>query len=165
MARMETDGLDKLINEMQRMGQDSGKVAEVMVDAAVAEIRDAWKESAEKAWPHKSGTKKALRDTGDMIDSIGSPDPAIHTGTGIYRDVYPQGKDSKGTRNAEKAFVLNYGTSRVEPTYWVDEAEAAAEPKIQERLEKIWGEFLETGKVPDIAEPGGMSGGITKTIK
>ena len=156
MARLEIDGLDDLINEMQRMGQDSGKVAEVMVNAAAAEIRDAWKESAEE---------HGLIDTGAMIESIGSPEPAIHTGTGIYRDVYPQGKDRKGTRNAEKAFVLNYGTSRIRPTHWVDEAEAAAEPKIQERLEEIWGEFLETGKVPDIIEPGGMSGGITKTTK
>lgn len=156
MARMNTDGLDDLISEMQRMGEDGGDVARAMVAAAGIEIRDAWKESAER---HQ------LIDTGAMIDSIGFPGPVQKIGDAFYQDVFPQGKDRKGTRNAEKAFILNYGSSRIRPTHWVDEAEAEAEPKVQERLEQIWGEFLETGKVPDIIDPGGMSGGITKTTK
>ena len=158
MARFDTSGLDETIREMQRMGQDSGEVAKAMVNAAVIEIRDAWKKSAED---------HGLRDTGAMIESIGFPAPVQDAGGILYRDVYQQGVDRKGTRNAEKAFVLHYGTSRVKPTYWVDDADAAAGPKVQERLEGIWGEFLETGKVPNIIDPGSGStgGGITTTIK
>lgn len=158
MARFDTSGLDKLISEMQRMGQDSGAVAEAMVNAAVIEIRDAWKESAEA---------HDLRDTGAMIKSIGFPAPVQNMGGALYRDVYPQGKDAKGTRNAEKAFVLNYGTSRVPATYWVDEADERSGPKVQQRLEEMWGEFLETGKVPTVIDSGSGSvgSGITTIIK
>ena len=158
MARFDTTGLDKMISEMQRMGQDTGAVAEAMVNAAVIEIRDAWRESAEE---HE------LRDTGAMIESIGFPLPVQNAGGVLYRDVYPQGTDAKGVRNAEKAFVLHYGTSRKPGTYWVDDADDKSGPKVQERLEAMWGEFLETGKVPTVTDAGsGETGsGIKKTIK
>lgn len=139
MARLDTSGLDDLIAEMERMGQSSGDVAEAMVNAAAVVIRDVWKETAEKY---------DLHDTGDMIRSIGFPTPPQKIGAAIFRDVYPQGKDSKGVRNAEKAFLLHYGTSRIKAKYWVDEAEAISGPRVQKRLEEIWGEFLETGKIP-----------------
>ena len=156
MARFDTPGLDKLILEMQKMGQDSGKVAESMVDAAVGVIRDEWRASAER---------HDLIDTGAMINSIGFPAPVQSAGGVLYRDVYPQGKDAKGVKNAEKAFINNYGTSRKAPTYWVDEADAAAGPKVQDALETIWGEFLETGRVPQSTDSGGGSGeGVTKYV-
>ena len=63
MARMDTDGLDDMIREMQRMGQDTGEVADVLVTAAVQEISAAWKESAEA---------HGLIDTGAMLESIGT---------------------------------------------------------------------------------------------
>ena len=156
MARFDAPGLDDLIREMQRMGEDSGEVAEAMVNAAVIEIRDAWKESAEN---------HGLRDTGAMIESIGFPAPVQNAGGILYRDVYPQGKDGKGVRNAEKAFILNYGTKRRAATYWVDEADQASGPRVQQRLEEIWGEFLETGKVPAVNDSTGSTGdGVTKII-
>ena len=143
MAGFDTSGLDGLISEMQRLGEDTGPVAVAMVNAAVEEIRDAWKASAEK---------HGLRDTGDMINSIGFPQPVQKLANSVFRDVYPLGKDRKGVRNAEKAFVLHYGSSRIKPTYWVDDSEEACAPKVQERLEGIWGTYLETGEVPGTDE-------------
>lgn len=156
MARMETSGLDKLISDMQKLGEGSGKIARAMVSAAANEIRSAWQESIEK---------HGLIETGAMFESIGVSGPVKSMGTALYQEVYPIGKDSKGTRNAEKAFVLNYGTSRIKPTHVVDEAEEAAGPRVQEKLEEIWGDYLETGKVPNIVDTGSTSGGITKTVK
>lgn len=157
MARFNTVGLDDLISEMQRMGQDSGETAEAMVDAAVIEIRNAWRETAEKHGFH---------DTGAMISSIGFPNPAAKIGDMVYRDVYPQGKDAKGTRNAEKAFILHYGKSGLKASYWTDEADELAGPRVQKRLEEMWAEFLETGKVPTVVDAdGGSGGGITTTTK
>ena len=37
-------------------------------------------------------------------------------------DIYPQGKDRKGIRNADKAFILNYGCSSIPGSRWVQEA-------------------------------------------
>lgn len=133
MARFDTSGLDELIADMMRHGQHTGPVAEEMVNAAVEEIAAAWKESAEA---------HGLRDTGAMIDSIGSPEPIQNIGGALARDVYPQGKDAKGVRNAEKAFIQHYGTSRIRPTYWIDDADEASESAVQERLEAIWDRHL-----------------------
>lgn len=157
MARFESRGMDKLIADMRRLGETSGDMAKAMVNAAVIEIRDAWRESAEQ---HE------LRDTGAMIESIGFPGPVKEVNGALERDVYPQGKDAKGKRNAEKAFLLHYGTSRIKATHWVDDADDMSGPKVDARLEEMWGEFLETGRVPDIPDTDAGSGsGITKRRK
>lgn len=136
MARFDTTGLDDIIHSMQRMGEEVGPVAEEMCMAAVEEIRDAWKEAAEAHGFH---------DTGAMIDSIGFGPAPVRAGAILYNDVYPQGRDAKGVRNAEKAFILHYGSSRISPSYWVDEADAASEAPVQERIEAIWDRFLNSG--------------------
>lgn len=171
MARFDTSGLDDLVREMRRMGQDSGAVAEAMVQAAAIEIRDAWKETAEEY---------GLRDTGEMIESIGFKGPVQNIGGALAQDIYPQGVDDKGVRNVEKAFFLHYGTSStrvrekdsqstggLKPTYWVDDADDKSGPKVQERLEAMWGEFLQTGRVPTVIDTGGgaKGSGMNKTIK
>ena len=48
MARFESSGLDDLISEMQRMGQQTGPVAAEMVQAAVDIIKEKWKESCSR---------------------------------------------------------------------------------------------------------------------
>ena len=145
MARFDTSGLDDLIRDMTRRGESSGPMAEAMVAAATVEIKAAWRESAEA---HK------LRKTGDMIDAIGVPGPVMKIGDAFAQDIYPQGKDRKGVRNAEKAFILHYGKHGYEPTYWVDDADAASAPKVQARLEAMWADYLETGVVPVVADTG-----------
>lgn len=154
MARFDTSGLDDLIRDMTRMGERSGEIAHAMVDAGVEEIRECWRDSAE-AHGH--------RDTGDMIASIGSG-PFIDMNDIVAKDVYPLGKDHKGVRNAEKAFVLHYGTRRIPGSYWVDDADDKAAPRVQSRLEQIWADYLATGKIPTIATD--KSGdGVTKVTK
>ena len=133
MARFDTSGLDDLISEMTRMGQDVGPVAEEMVDAAVDVIRDAWKESARK---------HGHEDTGAMIESIGLGPGPKRAGDIIYRDVYPQGKDAKGVRNAEKAFILNYGKHNMPASYWVDEADEKSADAVQRVCQEIWDRVL-----------------------
>lgn len=141
MARFDTSGLQDLINDMRKMGDAAKPVARVMTLAAADEIRTAWKNTA---------TQYGLIDTGAMVESIGYPAEPTDLGGAFAIDVYPQGTDASGTRNAEKAFILHYGSSRIQPTYWVDEADKNAEEPVQARLEGIWGEFLETGQVPEI---------------
>ena len=133
MARFDTTGIQDMISAMERMGQDVGPVAEEMVDAAVGEIQNAWRASAD-AHGH--------RDTGAMIESIGFGPGPVRAGGILYRDVYPQGKDSKGTRNAEKAFILHYGCKRFPGSYWVDEADEKAAEPAQAKIEAIWDRFL-----------------------
>ena len=139
MARFDVSGLEDMIREMERLGESTGPVAEEMVQAAAAEIRDAWKRSADE---------HGHRDTGAMIASIGFARKPLRAGDIIYQDIYPQGKDKKGVRNAEKAFILHYGTSRIRASYWVDDADRYSEPLVTERLEQIWADYLENKKKP-----------------
>lgn len=133
MARFDTSGLQGLINEMRRLEQDEGPVAEEMVNAAVAVIREEWRKSAE-AHGH--------RDTGAMIESIGFGPGPVRAGNILYRDVYPQGVDSDGVRNATKAFILHYGCSRFPGSYWVDDADDNSAAPVQAVCEEIWNRFL-----------------------
>ena len=136
MARFDTSGLDDIINDMVRMGQDVGPVAEEMVNAAVEEIKFQWRLSA--------GMHGHVR-TGQMLESIGIGPGPVKAGAVMYRDVYPQGTDSKGVRNATKAFILHYGRSNMPGTYWVDEADDNSAEPVKARLEEIWERFLDGG--------------------
>ena len=106
MARFDTSGLDDLIREMTRMGQDVGPVVDEMLDTAAGIIRDQWKETA---------TAHGYIDTGAMVESV---DFTVKgNARALYRDIYPQGKDAKGVSNAEKAFILHYGKHNMPGSY------------------------------------------------
>ena len=122
MARYDTSGLDDIISMMDSMGESAGELAEEMVQAACEEIKGAWKESAQR---------HGLVDTGDMIGSINYKVRPTHMAGVVYNEVYPQGKDRKGVRNAEKAFILHYGRSNFAATYWVDDADSIADPRVE----------------------------------
>ena len=140
MARFDTSGIDDIIHAMDRMRMSSGPLAAEMVNAAVEEIKLQWRLSA--------GMHGHV-DTGQMLDSIDFGPGPLRAADIIFRDVYPQGTDNKGVRNATKAFVLNYGRSygrTIKPgTQWVEEADDNSADPVRERLQAIWDRFLETG--------------------
>jgi hypothetical protein len=53
----------------------------------------------------------------DMLDSIGNNGIREYYG-GASTEVYPQGNDRKGVRNATKAYVINYGKGQRPLTKW-----------------------------------------------
>jgi len=134
MARFRTEGLDELIEDMNAMELTTSELAYEMLFAGADEVKKAWKKSAEK---HRH------RDTGDMINSINYSRRVRKIGDLKEVDIYPQGKDRKGVRNAEKAFVLHYGTSKLPASHWVDDADEMAGPMVEERLTKMFDEWLE----------------------
>lgn len=143
MARLKITGFDELVKEMEERGEKTGQVADAMLFSAAEVAREAWRESAQ-SHGHK--------DTGQLIASIGYQRKIKEIGGAKNIDVYPQGKDHKGVRNAEKAFILHYGTSRRTASHWVDDANAAAEPKIATTMRGIWEEYIRTGKVPEVTK-------------
>jgi hypothetical protein len=143
MARFDTSGLDDLLADMTRLEQQTGPVAEAMTMAAAEVTKRCWQRAA---------TEEGLIDTGAMIASIGYARKPTNFGDSLGIDIYPQGKDKSGTRNAEKAFILHYGSQRIDPTYWVDQAEGYASQEIPQALEAIWNAYIETGRIPAIDE-------------
>lgn len=133
MAKLDTTGLDAVVDELRRLGEGAGDVCERMIDAGAEEVRKAWRNVAEA---------RGHRDTGAMIESIDTAAPDKRNPNALYREIYPQGKDSKGVRNAEKAYILHYGTTHIRADYWVDEAEAQAEGPAMAAMLAIWDDFL-----------------------
>lgn len=131
------DGFDELLDEMKRLGELSGETADKMLMAAAEEVKQAWVQSA---------GRNHHRDTGDMIASIGyGRTPKEISGVRTI-DIYPQGKDSKGIRNAEKAFILNYGTKKRPASHWVDDADKASGEPVMLAMSEIWDEHLKGNK-------------------
>lgn len=153
MARFDTQGLDELLADMKKQGELVGEVADKMLMAGAEEVKNAWRASAER---------NQLRDSGDMIESIGFPRKPKTAGDVRTIDIYPQGRDRKGVRNAEKAFILNYGTAGsnslnaqrkrkkqdkrkgpgIPATHWVDDADKASGEPVMAAMERIWDEHL-----------------------
>lgn len=128
MASFNLSGLDEIADELNRESAFATDAPAQMLNAAADIYKKAWKSEIEKA---------GLIDTGDMLNSVGA-DEIAHFRNGARVDVYPKGKDRKGTRNAEKAFVLHYGTSRIKPRRFVDAVIGSAETPALEAMESIW---------------------------
>ena len=132
-------GLNSVIDEMRRLGEDTGPVAESMIMTGAEEVRKAWEKSAIKHKYYEGGGKYA---TGDMIKSIGYPRKPQNIGDALGIDIYPQGVDRKGVRNAEKAFILHYGTSKIDPSRWVDDADDYCKETVVPAMAKVWDEYI-----------------------
>lgn len=134
MARFDVSGLDETIEEMKRLGQMTGQTADAMLMAGAEEVRKAWRQSAEE---HRH------RDTGDMIASIGFARKPKEIGSIRTIDIYPQGKDKRNIRNAEKAFILHYGTTKIRGSRWVDDADKISEQTVAPAMIRVWEQFLQ----------------------
>ena len=138
MARFDMSGLQPVIDEMRKLGEESGEAAEAVLMAGAEGVKRAWRMAAEKHG-HVA--------FGDMLNSIGYARHPQKTGDALSIDIYPQGKDRKGVRNAEKAFVLHYGTSKLAGSHWVDTADAYSEREAIPAMVETWESFIETGKI------------------
>lgn len=138
MARFDTTGMDEIVREMQRMGEQTGDVAEAMIMTGAAYVREAWRQAADE-YDH--------RVTGDMIDSINYARTPTDLGSSLSIDIYPQGKDHKGVRNAEKAFILHYGSSKLKGSRWVDRADEISDATVVPAMTRVWETYLETGQI------------------
>jgi HK97 gp10 family phage protein len=133
VARFETTGLDELIKAMGALGELEGEIADEMLLAGAEVVKQEWKNAAEQA---------GHRDTGAMISSINYSKKVKEVKDVKTVDIYPQGKDKKGVRNAEKAFILHYGTSKVPGSRFVDVADARSEKAVETVMTKKWDEYL-----------------------
>lgn len=139
MARMEFDGLDGIVREMEKLQTGAGPVAEKMLRAGAEVMAEYRRREAEK---------RGLRDTGAMIKNI-KPARKIKTNAGAMElTVYSQGKDpdSKTNQtNAAKEFMDHYGYKSRPATHWIDSAEKDGEGPAQKEMEKIWDGFIDSG--------------------
>ena len=145
MARLELDGLDRAVEEMKRMGELTGAAANAMLMAGAAWIAQGIEKAAKREGHERSG---------DLIESIGyaaSPKYVLDVPT---IEIYARGKDREGVSNMDKAFVNNFGTTKLDDTRFWEEGEAEAEPDAVSGMTEVWNEFVITGRVPQVSGPG-----------
>lgn len=136
MARMSFSGIDEVIRDMDRLQMRTGATAERMVRAGAEVMAEERRKEAER---------RGLRDTGDMIKKM-RPARNTYTVMGAKKlDVYSQGKDEKGVRNAAKEYMDHYGYKKRPASHWVDTAEARGEKPANEAMVGVWNEFIDNG--------------------
>ena len=135
MALFEAEGFDELIADLKKNADLLDSAAPEMLQAGADVVADAWRDAIQS---------HGLIDTGDMLDSV-APANLVNSSTEKKIAVYPQGRDRKGIRNAEKAFINHYGASRRKATHFVDDAETKAEGPAIEAMAAVWYEKLESG--------------------
>lgn len=96
MARMSVDGFELVENRLSRLGRPM-----------IRKIVEAGAKAAEARMAENTKARQHVRNS-DMLESIGNNGIRESVG-GASTDVYPQGDDRKGVRNATKAYVINYG--------------------------------------------------------
>lgn len=142
MAKIDFTGAPELLAELRRRGETAGPVAAAMLDAGAGAAVASWKETI---------TRLGLVKTGAMRDSI-TAKPG--KGGEMSREITAAGRDAKGVRNGEKAFILHYGTSRIRASYWWSMAEQDADPKVIAAMRAIWDAWNASGEIPQ----GGSAG-------
>lgn len=132
-------GLNDLMQEMKELGElDNDKLTESMLDAGATVVTAEW-----KAGINKAVTNASKRSTGDMAESV-APSKGIKKIQDVStKTIYPQGKDRKGVRNAEKAFILHYGKSGQLGTRFVDDIEENASVPSVDAMEQVFDNYLE----------------------
>lgn len=100
MARMEIDGFDALDRQFEKL-LDRGNVRRI-VEAGARKDAEEWRANITAAGHVRTGSMLANVRPAQYHEFLG----------GGEMSVYPQGDDGKGTGNALKAFVINYGRGR-----------------------------------------------------
>ena len=125
MAKISVNGFDLVENQLERMGRPM-----------IRKIVEAGAAAAEKVMAEETKARKHIR-TRDMLDAIGMNEYREWLGGGSV-DVYPQGNDRKGVRNATKAYVINYGKGQ-------RPYRKRPKGKLKSRIENLTGDNYITG--------------------
>lgn len=128
MARMEFSGVEEVMNQLFAESERLERKATEMLGEAGQVVVKAWQDAIED---------HGHVDTGDMKNSVRAS-AVKKTGEAYTSSIYPHGRDRKKQSNAEKAFVLHYGTSRIRGDHFVNDAEERASEAAERAMEEIW---------------------------
>ena len=120
MARFSVDGFELQEQRLNKLGRPM-----------MRQIVEAGAKAAEKVMETSTNQYRHTRNR-DMLEAIGNNGIREYYG-GASTEVYPQGDDRKGVRNATKAYVINYGKGQRPLTKW---------PKKRPRINKTGDKFI-----------------------
>ena len=130
MAKLDTQGLDGVAAYMLQQDAATLKVVPEMLRAGGEVIKAAQEEEIAANFSSK-------RSTGALRSSIKISE-VKETADGKKVEIYPDGKDKHGVRNATKGFVLQYGRSNMPPKPWFTAAMNKGSDKAIDAMRKVW---------------------------
>ena len=145
--KVNVNGLDEAIDQMARMGELTGKAARAMLKAGANEMKRAWVRQIERLGHVQSG---------DMWRAVEATNVRKKSGV-LQTSIYPLGTSTKGvhkkqtTANALKAYVIHHSRPGDK---MVEKITQAAEQPVEKTMTDVWGEFINTGKVPKVKAKG-----------
>lgn len=128
MAKMTFSGTDDVLAALFRESERLERKATEMLGAAGEVVVKAWQDAI---------TAHGHVETGAMRDSVRASKPK-KSGEAYTSSIYPHGKDARGVGNAEKAFILHYGTSKIKGDHFVDDAESRAGDAAEQAMQDAW---------------------------
>lgn len=131
MANFNVVGFDEVEKQLLYQSETAVKAVPKMLEAGAAVLVEEQRRTIGILFS-RSG-----RSTGAMKDSI-KPTKVLAGTVNTSIDVYPQGKDRKGVRNAEKGFVLEYGRMGLIPRNWMSHANYRADSKVHQVMLQVW---------------------------
>lgn len=133
MAKLSVNGLDGLRLSMKELAELPG---ETMDDMLMAQAEVVEREQKKK------GLEYGVHRTGMTLESIthGRPLKSLD-GKAMY--VYPRGKNARGTRNGEVAFINEYGKHGQAPRSFIRDANEAAAPEAAKAAEEIYNKHID----------------------
>lgn len=114
-------GADEFLRDLQKLGNEMGRVKREMLKAGGDEMAEAWKREI---------GRRNFVESGAMKNGVRCQVKTMKSRKGeLKAEVTSHGTDGHGVSNSAKAFYLHYGTSRgIKPSHWIDAAEAEGYP-------------------------------------
>lgn len=126
-------GADEMVKSLQRLGDEMPQVERRMLQEGGQVMAGAWQYTI---------GQRGLILTGAMQANVKSKARSVR---GVLRaEITSEGKDVHGVRNAAKAYMLHYGTSRIPATHWIQSAEDMGVPLASAAMEEILSEAIES---------------------
>ena len=139
MARMtDFSGLDDAVKTLVRRGELMGRTAQRMVQVGADEMAKARRAEAERR-----GLRREGPEGGQMIKQIRPTRKIKSIGGQLTLDVYSQGKDERGVRNATKEFMDHYGYKSRKASHWIDSAEEKGKGPAEAAMQQVFDEDME----------------------
>jgi HK97 gp10 family phage protein len=141
MAKFNVVGFDEIEKEILKETKKAEKAVPLMLQAGAEILIKAQKTEIDimirdgKARNDKSNS----RSWGDLKNSITATN-IKNSGAEAFLDIHPQGVDRKGVRNAEKGFILEYGTKSKKAYPWMTIANEKSEEEVHKKMLEVWGE-------------------------
>lgn len=135
MADFEFEGLAELMDDLAAIAEIPDDVAEEMLRAQAAVVIAAQKASA---------SAHGLVDSGQLQNSIGIKGAMKKKGLNRYVDVSPKGKRKNGVRNAEVAFIHEYGAPKrkIPAKSWIRQANESSAEQTTDAAAAVYDQFL-----------------------